>query len=252
MPSTRPFLRALRDTAGVGVALVPLGVAFGLLVVQAGLAWWWAPLFSMLIYAGSLEFLAIGLIVAMTPLAQIALATVLVNFRHVFYALSFPLQSVRGRAAKVYSMYALTDEAYALAHHIPPAERTTARILWLQLLCQGYWVLGGVLGALLGTVLPSIPRGMDFALTALFAVLTIDAFRVTRDVPSPVLALLSALVALVVAPDQMLVVAMGLFVTALTVRFMLTRRVSRAPWGTETAADGGGAASHPPGEGTRA
>ena len=248
MPSSRPFVRALRDTAGVGVALVPLGIAFGLLIVQAGLAWWWAPLFSVFIYAGSLEFLAIGLIIAMTPLAQIALATVLVNFRHVFYALSFPLQAVRGRAAKTYSMYALTDEAYALAHHIPPAERTTARILWMQLLCQGYWVLGGVLGSLLGTALPTIPRGMDFALTALFAVLTIDAFRVTRDVPPPVLALVSALVSLVVAPDQMLVVAMGLFVAALTVQFMLTRRAGRAPSGTETTSDAGRAIVGPPGQ----
>ena len=217
------------------MALVPLGIAFGLLVVQAGLAWWWAPLFSIFIYAGSLEFLAIGLIVAMTPLAQIALATVLVNFRHVFYALSFPLQAVRGRAAKTYSMYALTDEAYALAHHVPAAERSTARILWMQLQCQGYWVLGGILGALLGTALPTIPRGMDFALTALFTVLTIDAFRVTRDVPSPILALLSALIALVVAPDQMLVVAMGLFVAALTARFLLGRRAGRRAGGASAA-----------------
>lgn len=227
MPTSRPFLRALRDTAGVGVALVPLGIAFGLLVVQAGLAWWWAPLFSVFIYAGSLEFLAIGLIIAMTPLAQIALATVLVNFRHVFYALSFPLHAVRGKAAKTYSMYALTDEAYALANHVPDAERTTARIVWMQVLCQGFWVLGGVLGALLGTALPSIPRGMDFALTALFTVLTIDAFKVTRDVPAPVLALLSALVALVVAPGQMLVVAMTIFVAALSLRFLLLQRAGR-------------------------
>lgn len=231
------------------MALVPLGIAFGLLVVQAGLAWWWAPLFSIFIYAGSLEFLAIGLIVAMTPLAQIALATVLVNFRHVFYALSFPLQAVRGRAAKTYSMYALTDEAYALAHHVPAAERSTARILWMQLQCQGYWVLGGILGALLGTALPTIPRGMDFALTALFTVLTIDAFRVTRDVPSPILALLSALIALVVAPDQMLVVAMGLFVVALTARFLLGRRTGRR---VGRRAGGASAAGTAVEEGTRA
>ena len=68
----------------------------------------------MLVYAGSMEFLAVGLVVAVTPLPQLALTTFLVNFRHVFYALSFPLQRVRGRAGRTYSMYALTDEAYAL------------------------------------------------------------------------------------------------------------------------------------------
>lgn len=219
-----PFAAATRDTVLVGVALVPLGVAFGLLVVEAGLDWWWAPLFSVFIYAGSLEFLAIGLLVAATPLASIALATLLVNFRHVFYALSFPLHAVRGPVARTYSMYALTDEAYALAHHIPEAERSTARVVWMQVLCQGYWVLGGVAGSLLGEVLPQVPRGMWFALTALFTVLALDAFRHSRDVPSPVLALGSALVALVVAPDEMLVVAMVLFLAALAVRFAARRR----------------------------
>ena len=224
---------ALTDTVSVGVALVPLGLAFGLLVVDAGLAWWWAPLFSVFIYAGSLEFLAIGLVVAATPLASIALATVLVNFRHVFYALSFPLHAVRGPFARTYSMYALTDEAYALAHHIPEAERTTARIVWMQVLCQAYWVIGGITGALLGEVLPQVPRGMWFALTALFTVLALDAFRHSRDVPSPVLALASALVALLVAPDEMLVVAMVLFLAALAARFLLGRvrdaRATREP-----------------------
>lgn len=222
-PSPRPLAAALTDTVSVGVALVPLGVAFGLLVVEAGLSWWWAPLFSVFIYAGSLEFLAIGLVVAATPLASIALATLLVNFRHVFYALSFPLYAVRGRVARTYSMYALTDEAYALAHHIPESERTTARIVWMQVLCQSYWVLGGIVGALLGEVLPEVPRGMWFALTALFTVLALDAFRHSRDVPSPVLALGSALVALLVAPGEMLVVAMLLFLAALTVRYLLRR-----------------------------
>ena len=157
------------------------------------------------------------------PIASIALSTVLVNFRHVFYALSFPLHAVRGPLAKTYSMYALTDEAYALAHHIPAAERTTARIVWMQVLCQSYWVSGGVAGALLGRALPQVPQGMWFALTALFTVLALDAFRQNRDVTSPVLAIGSALVALLVAHDEMLVVGMALFLVALTVRFFVRR-----------------------------
>ncbi len=213
---------AAADTLGVGLGLYPLGVAFGVLLVQSGFDWWWAPVFSLLIYAGSLEFLAIGLFLALTPLASVAVTTFLVNFRHVFYGLSFPLHRVRGRAAKAYSVYALTDEAYALAAARPGL--TGRRIVAVQAFCQAYWVLGGVTGALLGAALPGDLRGLDFALTALFAVLAVDGWRATRDVPGPVLALLCALAALLLAKGQLLVVALGLFVAALTVRYLVRGR----------------------------
>nr|WP_241665669.1 AzlC family ABC transporter permease [Prescottella subtropica] len=215
---------AARDTVSVGFGLFPLGLAFGLLMVQSGFAWWWTPIFSVTIYAGSLEFLVIGLVLAVTPLASIAMTTLLVNFRHVFYALSFPLHRIKGRAARIYSMYALTDETYAVTASKDPESLTGRRILLIQVCCQLYWVLGGVAGALVGNALPMKIEGLDFALTALFVVLTIDAFRARRDVPATVLALLSALVALVVAREQMLVVAMGLFVAALLVRYGWQRR----------------------------
>ncbi|MGW1083640.1 AzlC family ABC transporter permease [Kitasatospora sp. NPDC002522] len=213
---------AAKDTLGVGLGLFPLGVAFGVLMVQSGFAWWWTPVFSSLIYAGSLEFLAIGLFLAVTPLASIAVTTFLVNFRHVFYGLSFPLHRIRGRAARVYGVYALTDEAYALASARPGL--TGRRIVAIQAFCQAYWVLGGVTGALVGAALPGTVRGLDFALTALFAVLAVDGYRATRDVPGPVLALLCALVALVLAKGQLLLVALGLYVAALAVRYVLRGR----------------------------
>lgn len=215
---------AARDTVSVGFGLFPLGLAFGLLLVQSGFHWWWAPIFSLTIYAGSLEFLAIGLVLAVTPLASIAMTTVLVNFRHVFYALSFPLHRVRGRAARVYSMYALTDEAYAVTAAKDPEALSSRRVLFIQVFCQLYWVLGGTVGALAGSALPVELAGLDFALTALFVVLAVDAFRVRRDVPTPILALLSALVARVIARDQMLVGAMSLFLVTLLTRFLWQRR----------------------------
>jgi len=221
-PDPHPVRAAARDTLGVGLGLYPLGIAFGVLLTQSGFAWWWAPVFSLLIYAGSLEFLAIGLFLALTPLASIAVTTFLVNFRHVFYGLSFPLHQVRGPLAKAYSVYALTDEAYALSAARPGL--TGPRILALQAFCQAYWVLGGITGALVGAALPGTVHGLDFALTALFVVLAIDGYRATRDLPGPILALLCALVALTVAKSQLLVVALGLYVAALTARYLLRKR----------------------------
>ncbi len=105
----------IADSWAVGLGLIPLGLAFGVVLTQGGFDWWWAPIFSTVIYAGSMEFLAVGLIGAVTPpFASLAAATLLINFRHVFYGLSFPLRVIRSRIGRVYSVYALTDESYAI------------------------------------------------------------------------------------------------------------------------------------------
>lgn len=200
---------ALRDTLPFGAGMVPLGVAFGLLVTQVGLDWWWAPLFSGLVYAGSLEFLLVGLVLASAPLTTVALTTLLVNARHVFYALSFPLHRVRGRLARAYSVFALIDEAYALAAAHAGEALTGRRIVWSQVQLQAYWVGGSLGGALLGGVLPEPLDGLAFTLTTLFLVMALDASRSAPDLRDPLVALGLAVVAAALVPDQMLVAAMG-------------------------------------------
>lgn len=223
--SPRADLRgALRDSSSVGLAMIPLGMAFGLLVVHAGLDWWWATAFAALIYAGSLEFLLIGLVVAAAPLAHVAVTALLVNFRHVFYALSFPLHRVRSRIGKVYSTFALTDEAYALSSGPAAQEWSGRRIVWLQVLLHFYWVAGATLGASFGALVPFRLDGLDFALTALFVVLAIDAYRARRSVPVPALAMICALVSALLFPEQMLLVSLGLFTACLLASRILLRK----------------------------
>lgn len=219
---------ALRDSASVGLGLVPLGLAFGAVVTHSGLPWWCAALFTSVVYAGSLEFLLVPLAVAVVPLASVALTAFLVNVRHVFYSLSFPLDRVRGRAAKAYSTFALTDEAYALTTAENARDWTGRRVLWLQVLLQLYWVLGATVGALLSTLIPSGVTGLDFAMTALFTVLAMDALRDRRgDLPTPVLAVLSALIARWLTPGEFLLVAFVLFTAGLLARWALAGSASR-------------------------
>ncbi|MFE7572765.1 AzlC family ABC transporter permease [Streptomyces sp. NPDC057539] len=212
----------------MGLGLVPLGLAFGVLVTQSGLAWWWASVFTALVYAGSFEFLLVGLVAGVAPLGTVALTAFLVNIRHVFYPLSFPLHRVRGRLTKAYSTFALTDEAYALTTGERARSWPGRRILWLQLYMHLYWVGGATAGGLLGSLVPEGVTGLDFALTALFAVLVLDAIRDRRDdLPTPVLALLSALAARLLLPGQMMPVACALFTAALLTRRLATRGRTR-------------------------
>lgn len=209
---------ALKDSTAVGLACLPMGLAFGVLVAHSSLPWWWASVFATVVFAGSLEFLLLGLVTSGASLASIALAAVLVNARHVFYALTFPLHRVRGRLARTYSTFALTDEAYALA----APSWSSGRILWLQALVQVYWVSSVTIGALTGALLPAGITGLGFAVTGLFLGLALDAIRVQRDVVTPLVALGCALLAHWLFPREMLVVAFALFTVYVLLRFAVT------------------------------
>ncbi|MBT2522585.1 AzlC family ABC transporter permease [Arthrobacter sp. ISL-28] len=202
--------------------MFPLGIAFGLMVVQSGLPWWVAPALSVAAFAGSLELLLIGMMLAATPLAAIALTTFLVNFRHVFYAFSFPLHIVRNPLARFYSVYALIDEAYAVtaASH---DTWTSRRLLSMQLAFQSFWVGGGLAGILVASLIPGHIEGLEFALCALFVTLTLDAARSRKHIPSVLLAGLSFALAVLAVPGQSLFAALLLFLTSLLVRYAIGR-----------------------------
>lgn len=120
----------------------------------------------------------------------------------------------------------MIDEAYAVNASLPESERSAPRLRAMQLACESYWVGGGLAGVALGAALPAPVRGLEFALCSLFTVLTLDAFRSRREIPSVLLAGASAAVALVVTPGLAMFTALLLFVGLLLVRHALTARRS--------------------------
>lgn len=223
-----PIRGGIAEAWPVAIGLVPLGLAFGVLVTQTGFAWWWTPVFSILVYAGSMEFLAIGLVMAHTGLLGSAVTAFMVNFRHIFYGLTFPRDVIGARPGgsrvlrwlgRAYSTYALTDEAYAIASARPPGMPLRgARLLTIQLFCQLSWVVSGIIGALAGRGLPEGLVGFEFALTALFTVLAMDAFRLNRDWSLPLSALACVAVGWLINPGQMLVIGLMLYFCVLLAR----------------------------------
>lgn len=214
----------------VALGLIPLGLAFGLLMTQTGFAWWWAPIFSIVIYAGSMEFLAINLVVAGVGPLSAVITGLMVNFRHIFYGLTFPRHAVKSRSGKVYSAYALTDESYAIASARPPGKISGTQVLIIQVFCQAMWVLPGIIGALVGEVIPSGLQGMEFALVALFVVLAWETFKNNRDFSLPVLAGGLALLVAFFAPGQMLMVALTAYFFVLLFRYLSPALDKRLEW----------------------
>ncbi|WP_217134504.1 AzlC family ABC transporter permease [Leucobacter chinensis] len=225
-PETRPEqIRAgLRDSLSVGLGILPLGIGLGFLVIQSALPWWVAPALSIGIFAGSVEFLMVGLLAAGASLATIAVTVFAVNFRHVFYAFSFPVHLTRPGIGRAYSVYAMIDEAYATAVMVPASQNSGPRLLSMQIACHSYWVGGSLLGVWLASALPQTLEGFEFALVALFTVMTLDAFRGKRELTSTLLAGVSVAFALVATPDSAMIVALSVFFVLLTARYLLLRR----------------------------
>lgn len=165
------FATALRQSVPVLMGYVPLGMAFAVYWSQQGLPWWGALLASLVLYAGSMQFLLVGLLASGVDLAAIAVAALAVNLRHAFYGLSYPAQAFAGHPlALSYAVFSLTDEAYSLVSQYD-GDSDYRVIVWLQALCHSYWLLGTILGLGLGALLPPQVVGFDFALAALFVVL---------------------------------------------------------------------------------
>ena len=180
------IIKAIRTCMPIAVGVVPLGLAFGVLMVQTGFDWWWTPIFSIVIYAGSMEFLAISMVTGGVTPAVSALTGFMVNFRHIFYGLTFPRDEIRNRFGRAYSTYALTDESYAVLSALPRGSRPSgAFVFTVQLFCQVLWVVSGIIGALAGQAIPPSVKGLDFALVALFIVLAIDSFQNNKDYSLP-------------------------------------------------------------------
>lgn len=190
---------------------VPLGMVFGFLFVQAGAAWWLAVLASVLVFAGAAQFMMVPMLAAGLPLASVALATLVVNLRHIFYGLSLLDKLPKQTVARWYLVFALTDETYSVLTTLP-AGTSTRQMVGVALLNQGWWVLGTLLGAVIGSQAQVPLIGLDFALAALFAVLAVEQWRSTHSAKPLWVALASYTAAQLLMPQQALLIAIALCV----------------------------------------
>lgn len=167
-----------KKTLPVFFGYITCGIAFGLVITNAGYPWWMSVFMAVFIFAGAAQFAAVPFFVAGAPLPVILLAEALLNVRHIVYGLPL-IKRYKGMGLrKLYLMYALSDETFSVLTTLPPPEDIPEKdyFLAVSLMDQSYWVLGCFIGAVAGTMIPFDLSGVDFALTALFAVLTVDQF----------------------------------------------------------------------------
>lgn len=192
----RAFIRSLPVMAGYLV----LGMGFGILLRKNGYGALWALAMSGLIYAGSMQYVGVGLIASGASLITAALTTLMVNARHLFYGISMIGKYKDAGHIKPYLIFALTDETYSLIVDADAPEGCDKNLFYflVSMFDHSYWVVGSVIGSLLGQVIPFDTAGIEFSMTALFLSVFVEQWITEKNHLPAVIGVVTSLVCLVI------------------------------------------------------
>ena len=208
---------AVKISLPIMFGFVPLGIAFGFLFQDLGYPWYFASLMGIIVYAGAAQFMAIGFLSAGLGVVEIAMSTFFLNSRHMFYGLSFLESFGNWNIRKLYLIFGMTDETYALLTtiQVPDGYIKERYYLYITLFAQFYWVLGCTIGAILADVLTFNTDGMEFAATALFVVLLIEQWIIVRRLLPFIVGFISSIIALVFFLNHMLLTAIMISIASI-------------------------------------
>ena len=210
--------KSFKHSIPVLFGYIPLGFAFGIMLQAAGYSPVWAFFMAIFIYAGTGQFLCVELLAVGASIPQVILLTFLLNFRHFFYGLSM-IAKYRGVGKrKWYLMFGLTDETYALltSTKIPEGVKKEDFYVTITLLNQIYWIIGCVLGATVGSLVHIDFTGIEFVMTALFAVLVVEQWKAhSKHLPAFLGFGITALCLIILGADNFLIPALIIVSTVL-------------------------------------
>lgn len=224
-------------TAPVFFGYIFVGMAFGLLLQKAGYHFLWAAFCSIIVYAGSMQFILVSLLSGWIGLLQVAVVTFAVQIRHAFYGLSLIEKFKEMGKLRPYMIFSLTDETYTLLCSAKAPEGISPKRFYflIALFNQCYWVVGGVLGATIGELVPFNSTGIDFAMSALFVVIFVEQWLTSKNHIPALVGLGCALITLLLfGTEGFLPPALLLTVVVL----MLARKPMEAALDAESASDG--------------
>lgn len=179
----KAFKTALPYTLPICVGFIFLGMSYGFLMRSKGFSFLYPMLMSFFIFAGSMEFVTVNLLLsAFNPLYAFLL-TLMVNARHLFYGISMLGKYKNCGWKKAYLIFGMCDESFTINCTVTPPQDVDKGwfMFFVTMLNQIYWVTGATLGALLGYVIHFNTKGIEFVMTALFVVMFINQWEETKE-----------------------------------------------------------------------
>lgn len=172
----KAFVAAFPYTIPIFAGFLFLGIAYGVYMQVSGFSFWYPMLMSLTIFGGSLEFVAVSMLLgAFAPLETLLMA-LLIQARHLFYGISM-LEKFKGMGwKKFYLIFGMCDETFSINYSakIPEDVDKGWFMFFVTLLNQLYWVGGATLGGILGEYINFNTEGLEFVMTALFVVIFLE------------------------------------------------------------------------------
>ena len=196
-----------------------LGMAYGIYMHVSGFGFWYPLIMSMTIFGGSLEFLAVSMLLAPFAPLQVFIMTLMIQARHLFYGISM-LEKYKGTGwKKPYLIFGMCDESFSINYtaEVPDGIDKGWFYFWVTLLNQFYWVSGATIGGLLGNLIHFNTEGLDFVMTAMFVVIFLEQWLKEKHHISAWVGLAASVGCLMVfGPDQFLIPTMICVLAVLT------------------------------------
>lgn len=210
---------AFPHTLPVFTGFTFLGIAYGILMNSKGYGFGWTVLMSVMAFAGSAQYVAINLLTSVFDPLYALLLTLMVNARHLFYGISM-LDKYQGTGKfKPYLIFGLCDETFSIICSANPPEGVNRNwfMFFITMLNHSYWVIGSALGVLLGHMVSFNTKGLDFVLTALFAVIFTGQWKSQANHKPAVIGVACSVICLVVfGPDNFIIPSMIAILAILT------------------------------------
>ncbi|MDE6740349.1 MAG: azaleucine resistance protein AzlC [Lachnospiraceae bacterium] len=177
------FKAAFPHTIPIFAGFWFLGMTYGIYMNVSGFSFLYPMFMSMTIFAGSVEFVAVSLLLgAFNPLQALAM-TLMINARHLFYGISM-LDKYRGNGLKdIYLIFGMCDESFSINYtaDIPEGIDRGWFMFFVTLLNQCYWVFGATLGGIFGSLIHFNTEGLDFVMTAMFVVIFMEQWMKEKN-----------------------------------------------------------------------
>ncbi len=196
-----------------------LGLTYGILMNVNGFSFVWPMVMAMVIFSGSVEFVAVPTLLSPFNPVQAFVMAVMIGARHLFYGISMLDRFKHTGWKKPLLIYLMCDETFSINYtaRIPRGVDRGCFMLWVSILDFCYWVTGATLGGIFGSYIRFSTRGLDFVMTSMFVVIFMEQWLKDRSHVSAILGIVLSVISLLVfGPGQFVVPAMALMLLALT------------------------------------